>query len=36
MRAHLRSIYAKVGVGRLVDLVRVVASGGAPLAPDQT
>lgn len=33
-RAHLRSIYAKVGVGRLVDLVRAVASGSARLAPD--
>jgi len=34
MRAHLRSIYAKVGVGRLVDLVHAVASGSARLAPD--
>jgi len=33
MRAHLRSIYAKLGVGRLSELIHVVSSGTSPLAP---
>ncbi|WP_141397850.1 helix-turn-helix transcriptional regulator [Novosphingobium sp. Chol11] len=36
MRAHLRSIYAKVGVGRLSEMIHLVSSGTGPLAQGRT